>query len=149
MSTLSELLEREVVQHEGNPGYGIDTAQSAIAQAVAQGLTPVTPAANEAIIDQDTPSLPQDFWERAGMLNRFLPILKIEQTISKGGNLHIYLVFERDLDEIERLFVQCAMGSDWRREVLGFGRHKTYGGPGTMAFETSGAARVELKKEVA
>jgi hypothetical protein len=41
----------------------------------------------------------------------------IKITTSKSGNKHVYIKFDYKLDPIERLLIQCLLGSDLKREA--------------------------------
>ena len=130
-----------------NVGYTIDTVDNARKVADAKGLTLVVPDSKTAIVDIDAQTVPADFKQRIGVLNRFLPVEQVYLTVTASGNLHAYIQFQEDITEEQRIIVQSTLGSDWQREMLGWGRLRTHGAPGTVAFERPDAQRIALDWE--
>lgn len=115
--------------------YSIDTAQHAEKVAAEKGLITIVPDDYTAIADFDSPTLPADFVNRIGTLNRFIPVESVVTTVSASGNTHAYVKFKRIITDEQRLIIQSTLGSDWQREMLGWQRLLVHGSPATVAFE--------------
>mgnify|MGYP001616205424 FL=1 len=63
------------------------------------------------------------------------PITRVKTTRSKSGNKHAYLKAPGRLTELERLCLQAILGSDRKREALGFLRVIRGEAPVTVFFE--------------
>jgi len=62
-----------------------------------------------------------DFNNAINMLETFqdgIGITGISYSLSKNGNIHIYLSIARPLERHKRLFLQAVLGSDRKREAL-------------------------------
>lgn len=49
-----------------------------------------------------------------------IPLLDRLHTTSRGGNVHIYLRYERTLTDLERVIFQVCLGSDQIKELFSF-----------------------------
>ena len=86
--------------------------------AAANGLEIVEPNPRELQLDIDSPTLPANWEEQIYILGQSNRIVSERRTISKSGNLHVYLTLENDFSNIERVLFQCCLGSDPKRELF-------------------------------
>lgn len=90
-------------------------------QARAEGLEVALPGPRDIFVDLDQA---QDQYVMEALLpilaqNGF-PVTVKKITRSRSGNKHAYLEALEDLDDLTRLLLQACLGSDRKRELLGF-----------------------------
>lgn len=109
-------LELETIR-DGN-ALVYNAARNVKEVAEALGLTLVLPADNELQLDIDTPAQRQQFTAHLGLVQDFVSCVVDRETVSKGGNSHIYLKLGRAISPTERVALQAMLGSDPKREFL-------------------------------
>lgn len=119
--------------------------------AASRGLIAFYPLDHELTIDLDEVYSEFESYDgiTASVLNSMqsngYSVLSTLRTVSKSGKQHIYYRLNRDLDRMERIILQAALGSDRVREFLGMMRCQLGSEVDTVMFETPGQA--ELVKE--
>lgn len=79
----------------------------------------VTAAPNELQLDYDSPTLPLKFYEILEILSkRTESSIPYKVFTSKGGNTHVIITLPVELDVVERISWQAALGSDNMKESL-------------------------------
>lgn len=95
------------------------------------GLDIYEPKPNEVLLDFDEPTDDDEieYRQTLEMINDalgspFTPYLvEAKRTVSKSGKgAHVYLTCSRELSNLERVLLQAVLGSDRKREALGFMR---------------------------
>jgi hypothetical protein len=94
------------------------------AKAAELGLELVVPDDNTLTIDLDSKVVPTSYFDAERLLEKFYPIVKRRFTISKSGNYHVYLTFDKRFTITERIALQAILGSDPARELLSLVRAK-------------------------
>ena len=113
-----------------------DAAENVKEKAARLGLTLVEAGPHDIFVDIDQAG---DLY----VLEAVLPILQdaefsvtlMKTTYSQHGGKHVWLRASRDLTDLERLFLQAVLGSDRKREALGFVRVMRGTRPVTVFFE--------------
>lgn len=106
------------------PAYTLNRSEHLREKAKALGMEVVLPEADELQIDLDSP---MDQYVMEALLpilreNGF-PVKVVTITKSSGGGKHATLRAPRELSTVERLLLQACLGSDRKRELLGFVHH--------------------------
>lgn len=119
---------------------GQRTEHEAEQTAAQEGLCAFFPRGNEVFLDIDDPVYEPRTKVLAALAcggsEASLIVTSSLVTTSKSGNKHVYLRFNCDLDVVERLVIQAALGSDPVKEALTLLRVNA-GGTGAVAlFET-------------
>lgn len=81
---------------------------------------------NELYIDIDSYSQYKLFLQQIVILRQKVDIDQISKTPSPSerfGRYHIRIQFPKNLTILEKLFLQCCLGSDPKRELLGYLNH--------------------------
>jgi hypothetical protein len=100
-------------------------------KAKALGLDIYEPKPNEVLLDFDEPTDDDEIHYRTtlemindALSSPFVPYLvEAKRTVSKSGKgAHVYLTCSRELSNLERVLLQAVLGSDLKREALGFMR---------------------------
>lgn len=92
-------------------------------KAKAKGLALVLPEPDEIFVDLDDKAARAGMVQRMEVLTRFgFPVRIDRETVSPGGNAHVYLKGPRPLTPIEQIALQAILGSDPTREAFGFMR---------------------------
>lgn len=95
----------------------------AFAAAEAAGLKVVFPAGDEVFIDLDEKLLPTWFYERMEMAQSIGLVRSWTWRHSKSGNIHVTAKIDNPwVGEADRIAIQAALGSDWKRELLSIQR---------------------------
>jgi hypothetical protein len=97
--------------------------KTALDRAKKEGLKVVYPTAHELQIDIDNPRSFVIWAEHLSILEEWLKIKSIKMTQSLSGEVghyHITVESERYFNGVERFFLQAILGSDLKRELLGF-----------------------------
>ena len=112
-------IESEAPQHF--PGDTQPTTKTAIDRAEKEGLEVVYPGPKQLQIDVDRPDQFKTFLEHLAILTKYLDVKEMKCTESKTpGHRHITLTCGRFISVPERICLQALLGSDLKREVLGF-----------------------------
>jgi hypothetical protein len=92
----------------------------------ALGNQVIFPAPNELLIDIDSHSDQLIYEQNLKLLRERYEVEVVETVPSKSyGHLHVTLRIKgRDLTTLERLLLQACLGSDRKRELLGFYNHE-------------------------
>lgn len=110
--------------------------QEQIEQARAAGLDVIEPGPDEIFVDLDSQ---QDQYVMEALLPLFsqngLAIEVVKVSRSRNGNKHAYLKAGRSLTDLERVALQAILGSDRKREAMGFLRILNGIAPVTLFFE--------------
>lgn len=86
-----------------------------------EGLILFLPEANEIFLDLDGPAVVNERVYQYIMSSIPQLILYSElTTVSKSGNKHVYMRFDRELGNFERVILQMALGSDPVKELFSF-----------------------------
>lgn len=118
------------------------TVEEITKEAERKGLVAFFPLPNEVMVDLDEvySVFDKEDEQTARVLTAMQTngyILKSSlRTTSKSGKQHIYYRFNRELDRMERLLIQAALGSDRVREFLGMVRATSGADEDTALFET-------------
>lgn len=104
--------------------YTLNHGEHLAQKAAELGARVVIPEPDELQIDLDSP---MDQYVMEALLpilveNGF-PIQVVKITKSMGSGKHAYLRADRPLDTVERLLLQACLGSDRKRELLGYLHH--------------------------
>lgn len=116
----------------------------AFSKASELGLQVIFPDDHTVTVDVDGTEMPPRFNEILDVLIEYFPLAEpMFVTTSKSGNRHIYLRFQIEFTETEKIAIQAALGSDAKREILGLVRAKAqtvgkFAGYPTLMFETAG-----------
>jgi hypothetical protein len=119
-------------------GEGQPTTKTAIQRAKKDGLSVIYPGPKELQIDIDNEKSFTTFSEHLKILSKYLGIQKIVITPSlsgEPGHYHITVSCDRFFGVPERISLQALLGSDLRREVLGFIMMKNGEGKPTLFLE--------------
>lgn len=126
----------EIADNLPSPGY-------AMSRDVAEQRAEVD---NLNIIDADNFTLQLDFdtetqyahFLKDGLptLLQFVEVKRVERTISKSGNRHIYVSLYQPLNAPTRIALQAALGSDPKRELLNVLANINDHTNGVLLFET-------------
>lgn len=102
-------------------GYSLEHEQSRIDHALASGLEVFRPNSHELTFDLDGELELKIFRTRVTFLLRKNLIHEILITKSQSGNYHAVVKLNLNdwVTEPLRLAIQAALGSDWKREILG------------------------------
>lgn len=96
-----------------------DTSQEATDKAVSEGREVII--ATDLMIQLDLDTVADlDIWEKRRCSLECVGIVasKVEEWASKSGNRHVLIHLASPLPVIERIAIQCALGSDRKREFL-------------------------------
>lgn len=99
------------------------TTKTAVERAEKDGLRVVYPEPKELQIDIDSEKNLGVFYEHLAILRKWLMVEKVVMTPSlsgKEGHYHITVSCGRYFNAPERICLQALLGSDLKREVLGF-----------------------------
>jgi hypothetical protein len=99
------------------------SSEIAFQKAKEQKLKVVLPKDNELLIDIDSGKDYEAFLVRLSFIKRFFKIKEIEHTVSQSGlshKRHIRVVLVDSVTPLERIFLQLALSSDYKREVFSF-----------------------------
>lgn len=103
------------------------------------GMAILFPAPDELFIDIDNKESLQEFRESFALLRRMYDsqasYVKAESKTEDGEHWHIIVKLSKPVSAIERLALQAAMGSDNKRELLGYIRYKANDPKPTMFAE--------------
>ena len=101
--------------------YGLDS-QAAIEDAEKMGLEVVFPDDCTLQLDIDSGTQHDAYLKRLSFFKRFFPIESTEIKPSKQGlpHQHIYIKLKHPVTDMERIFLQLDLGSDFRREIYSF-----------------------------
>lgn len=103
------------------PGEDAPSTEKALERAKKEGLKVVYPEKNQLQIDIDRPEDYKIWAEHRFIVERFLKIKKIVETPSKeAGHWHIVVDLGVQIEPIQRILLQAVLGSDRKRELLGF-----------------------------
>ena len=103
---------------EGEPGSDLDEDPELVAAVNEWRL--VIPKPNELFIDLDDENEWPHLHAMLGVLasNGVAFAEPMRTTTSPGGNTHVYLTLDRDVDPVTRIALQACCGSGRRRELL-------------------------------
>ena len=91
----------------------------AYAEAKKEGNVVVLPEENQLLLDIDSPEAAVLYDKNKPRFHtHFAHIVKEERKVSRGGNTHIYVTLDRNIDKYERVLYQLFLGSDPTREML-------------------------------
>lgn len=105
------------------PGDNQPTTKTAVERAKKEGLKVVYPGPKELQIDIDSEKNLATFMEHLSILAKYLDIVRIVITPSLSGktlHFHATVACTRYFNVPERICLQALLGSDLKREVLGF-----------------------------
>ncbi len=105
------------------PGDTQPTTKTAVERAEKDGLRVVYPEPKELQIDIDSEKNLGVFYEHLAILRKGLMVEKVVMTPSlsgKEGHYHVTVSCGRYFNAPERICLQALLGSDLKREVLGF-----------------------------
>ncbi len=105
------------------PGDSQPTTKTAVNRAKKEGLKVVYPGPKELQIDIDSERNLAIFFDHLSILRKYLGIEKVAMTPSLSGeasHYHIIMSCARYINISERICLQALLGSDLKREVLGF-----------------------------
>src|ERR1700722_6992387 len=124
------LVERISDLHEDEseiPKYFGDkppSTKTAIERAKKEGLKVVYPGPHDLQIDVDSEANLKTFWEHHAILQKWLDTkaIHIEKSLSGDpGHFHVTVISAtRYFSAQDRLLLQALLGSDLKREILGF-----------------------------
>lgn len=120
------------------PGNSQPTTKTAIARAKKDGLRVVYPGPKELQVDIDSEKNLATFYDHLAILRKYLDIEKVVVTPSlsgEEGHWHITVSCTRYFNVPERICLQALLGSDLKREVLGFIMMKNGEGKPTLFLE--------------
>jgi hypothetical protein len=116
--------------HEGEddppkyfPGNDQPTTKTALDRAKKEGLRVVYPMSQELQVDIDSQSNFRIFGDHLALLGKYLGIQKVTITPSmseEAGHFHATILCTRHFNTQDRIFLQALLGSDLKRELLGF-----------------------------
>jgi hypothetical protein len=89
-------------------------------KAAAKGLVVVRPQTFELFVDLDSEAAATTFWTNAPILEDVIQTFRFAPSQSgKPWRFHVYVTLKRDVrDALERIMLQCLLGSDLLHEVL-------------------------------
>lgn len=107
---------------------GAATIASTALAAAARGLVVVLPSDKELFLDIDSGDALATFHAQLELLKGAIPIgvegWEITPSQSRRpGHVHITVRLRRAVTRLEALLLQAVLGSDLKRELLGFGRY--------------------------
>ncbi len=105
------------------PGDKQPTTKTAVERAKKDGLRVVYPGSKELQIDIDSEKNLGVFYEHLAILRKWLQVEKVVMTPSlsgEEGHYHVTVSCGRYFNVPERVCLQALLGSDLKREVLGF-----------------------------
>lgn len=110
------------------------------ADAAAAGLVVVVPQRDELQLDIDTPEDLEHYEQMRQLLqDTGYYVQEVRRTKSVSGNTHVYVraLWTERLSVLERIMLQAMLGSDRKRELLSYLRHKSgdKSKPPTVLFE--------------
>ncbi len=108
--------------------------EKAVAKAAELGLDIVEPDALTLQLDLDGQDAVVEFETRLTFLQS-LEEAVVTYTTSKSGNKHAYVKLGRRVGVSERIALQAALGSDWRRELFSILRLNRGNEHATLLFE--------------
>lgn len=119
-------------------GSAGQTPDAAHEKAAARNLDIKYPAPNELFVDIDNARDFARFRTLIEMFDRMEGVARWVDTPSASGGQHRHIVvtLTRNVSQFERIAFQAMLGSDLKRELLSYERHKTGSHPNpTMFFE--------------
>lgn len=110
--------------------------EAAIDIATTLGQTAFFPQGNELFLDDDTLSFNLGHKYVQTLVDNGIQVISSLSTVSAHGKRHWYLRLSESLEEMEKVVIQMALGSDMTKELLTMLRIRQ-GGTGSIAlFET-------------
>lgn len=97
--------------------------EKAIAEAISKNMTVTYGSPTTLLLDLDLDKDPQaekTYKENLLMLQEFVAVIELQRWRSKSGNLHVVVQLPYPLPITERLLLQAVLGSDLKRELLGY-----------------------------
>ena len=85
-------------------------------------------------IDIDEKKMPRDFFSTLETLEKYAPIKLYRITRSKNKGFHVKLNITGNMNDYEKLLLQCLLGSDIKRELMNYMRYKVAGDFKTWNF---------------
>lgn len=120
----------------GKPSLTAERRAKDFADAEKRGFTIVRPGADELLLDLDRPIDVAFMVDTLAILkDNGFPFEETKRIVSKSGHLHVYLKAPRAVTPLERLALQAMLGSDRKRELLGFLRIENEVPDPTVFFE--------------
>jgi hypothetical protein len=114
-------------------------SKMAFEQAAKEGWKVVTPKPNELFIDIDGEADMKTFRENVAIFDELVMTIAGKKVMpSKSGDparRHIIVTLSRDITDTERLLFQLMLGSDRKRELLGYVRVLNDDPTPTLFFE--------------
>lgn len=95
----------------------------------------VKPADNEIFVDLDSVEAKQEFEHRMGLLHQLEEAEVTTKPSKRKDHFHVTIKLKRSLSPIERVALQAALGSDWRRELFACIKWKEIQDTHTCFFE--------------
>jgi len=83
-----------------------------------EGYVVVTPGRTEVQVDIDSKEQYAVFLKQLDALEKRGSVARVIMTISKSGGRHFRVFLHREINKVERIAIQAALGSDPLRELL-------------------------------
>lgn len=97
-----------------------DKTDEVLTKRRADGFEVIPTASTLLLLDLDDRAALDTFEERKNLVCEVFPFIEEGRWVSKSGDgYHVVLRLKQRLAPAERLLLQVALGSDWKREVLG------------------------------
>jgi hypothetical protein len=114
-------VEKKETAEEEEARYFLMSLHSdhAYAEAKKENNVVVLPEENQLLLDIDSPEAEAVYNKnKSRFITHIAVIINEERKTSRGGNTHIYVTLDRNIDKRERVLFQLFLGSDPTREML-------------------------------
>ncbi len=88
------------------------------ARAARVGCQVVLPRSNQLFLDLDTDEQFEQFQNRINFFIQNEYEITVKTTRSRNGNRHVIVTLPFDMTNEQRVILQAALGSDWKREAI-------------------------------
>lgn len=125
----------EVLDNDAFYALSSDTARD---RAEREGLDIVYPTDTQLFVDIDSDAGRDQFSKYRDLVAQFYGIDSVEVKLSKSGYPHAHIIvnLQKKVHSAERIFLQAILGSDPKREMLGWQMSETHGdSTPTLFFE--------------
>lgn len=106
---------------------GAATMEATARVAASRGLVVVLPTEKELFLDIDSDEALATFHAQVDLLQHVFPYVEgwdiAPSQSRRPGHAHITVRLGCTVNQVERLLLQAVLGSDLKRELLGYGRH--------------------------